>query len=217
MNITSDPPHEVGLAEALRVRHDQAALVDLYGRFLHGESDFDAMMRRVLWRALTRAFGDGVRVGRGVVFKHPETFEVGKGVFIGEHAILQGRFDGRCVIGDRVWIGPQCYFDARDIVIEDFVAWGPGAKVLGSTHTGIPADLPVAQTDLEIRPVRIGAWADVGVNAIVLPGVTVGRGAIIGAGAVVTKDVAPFSIVAGVPAKFLRWRDGYDPGVTRQA
>jgi acetyltransferase-like isoleucine patch superfamily enzyme len=64
------------------------------------------------------------------------------------------------------------------------------------------------QTDLAIKPVRIGAWADIGVNAVILPGVTIGKGAIVGAGAVVTEDVAPFSVVAGVPARLLRWRDG---------
>ena len=47
-----------------------------------------------------------------------------------------------------------------------------------------------------IKPVRIGAWADIGVNAVVLPGVTIGKGAIVGAGAVVTTDVAPFAIVS---------------------
>jgi acetyltransferase-like isoleucine patch superfamily enzyme len=48
------------------------------------------------------------------------------------------------------------------------------------------------------------------VNAVILPGVIVGKGAIVGAGAVVTRDVDPFSIVAGVPAKFLRWREGHE-------
>ena len=103
--------------------------------------------------------------------------------------------------------GPQSYFDARDLVIGEHVGWGPGAKVLGSEHTGIPADVPIIATDLEIRPVRIGAWADIGVNAVILPGVTVGKGAIVGAGAVVTQDVEPFSVVAGVPARLLRRRD----------
>jgi acetyltransferase-like isoleucine patch superfamily enzyme len=112
------------------------------------------------------------------------------------------------VIGDNVWIGPQAYFDARDLILEEFVGWGPGAKVLGSAHTGIPADVPIVRTDLEILPVRIGAWADIGTNATILPGITVGRGAIVGAGAVVTHDVAPFAIVAGVPARFVRWREG---------
>jgi acetyltransferase-like isoleucine patch superfamily enzyme len=70
--------------------------------------------------------------------------------------------------------------------------------------------VPIIQTDLEIQPTRIGAWADIGVNAVILPGVVVGKGAIVGAGAVVTRDVDPFSIVAGVPAKFLRWREGHE-------
>jgi acetyltransferase-like isoleucine patch superfamily enzyme len=91
------------------------------------------------------------------------------------------------------------------------VGWGPGAKALGSAHTGLPIDQPIIETDLEIRPVRVGAWADIGTAAILLPGVTVGKGSIVGAGAVVTRDVPPFAIVAGVPARFLRWRDGYQP------
>jgi acetyltransferase-like isoleucine patch superfamily enzyme len=71
------------------------------------------------------------------------------------------------------------------------------------------------QTDLEIKPVRIGPWADIGTSAVILPGVTVGRGSIVGAGAVVTKDVPAFAVVAGVPATFLRWREGYDPPAGR--
>jgi acetyltransferase-like isoleucine patch superfamily enzyme len=110
-----------------------------------------------------------------------------------------------------VWIGPQAYFDARQLIIEDHVGWGPGAKVLGSVHTGVPIDRAIIQTDLRIRPVHVEAWADIGTGAILLPGVTVGRGSIVGAGAVVTRDVPPFAIVCGVPAKFLRWRDGYQP------
>jgi acetyltransferase-like isoleucine patch superfamily enzyme len=76
----------------------------------------------------------------------------------------------------------------------------------------VPTDVPIIQTDLNIRPVRIGAWADIGVNAVVLPGVTVGKGAIVGAGAVVVKDVPAFAVVAGVPAKLLRWREGHGEG-----
>ena len=114
-------------------------------------------------------------------------------------------------IGNHVWIGPQAYFDARDLILEDYVGWGPGAKVLGSAHTGLPVDRPIIETDLEIRPVRVEAWADIGTSAILLPGVRVGKGSIVGAGAVVTRDVPRFAIVAGVPARFLRWRDGYDP------
>ena len=167
--------------------------------------------QRAVWRALTRRFGHGIRIGRGAIATHPETFEIGDGVFIGEQAFIQGRFDGRCVIGDHTWIGPQSYFDARDLVIEESVGWGPGAKVLGSTHTAVPVSVPIIETALTISPVRIGAWSDIGVNAVVLPGVTVGKGAIVGAGAVVVEDVEPFTVVAGVPARFLRRRDHQEP------
>ena len=206
--VETDAAYEIGLSAELKRQYGAEALIGLYARFALGEDRIDLLMRRAIWRALTARFGDGVHVGSGVGFKHPETFEVGHGVFIGAQAYLQGRFDGRCVIGDHVWIGPQSYLDARDLVIEEYVGWGPGAKVLGSTHTGIPVDVPVIETDLEIRPVRIEAWADIGTNAVVLPGVTVGRGSLVGAGAVVTTDVPPFAVAAGVPARFLRWREG---------
>ena len=208
--VVPDPPFEHDLAAAMRSRYERPALLELYGRFVNGEGESDAMMRRVIWRALARTFGDGVRIGRGAICKHPETFEIGSNVFIGEQAYLQGRFDGRCVIGDHVWIGPQSYFDARDLVIEQSVGWGPGAKVLGSTHTGVPTDVPIIETNLTIRPVRIAAWSDIGVNAVVLPGVTIGKGAIVGAGAVVADDVEPFTVVAGVPARLLRRRQTMD-------
>lgn len=206
-----DAPFELGLAEHLKAEYSVDQLLELYQRFASGSGGLDPMMRRVVWRAVSRRLGHGVRIEPNVGFKHLETFEVGDGVFFGSQAFLQGRFDGRFIIGDHVWIGPQSYFDARDLIIEDRVGWGPGAKVLGSTHTGIPNDIPIIQTDLVIKPVRIGAWADIGTNAVILPGVTVGRGSIVGAGAVVTEDVPPFAIVAGVPARFLRWREGYNP------
>ena len=204
--VTPDAAFEIGLAEHLRSTLDAAALAALYSRFADGATEFDGMMRRAVLRAMSRGLGDSVQVGRGVMFRHPETFSIGSGVFIGEQAILQGRFEGRCEIGDHTWIGPQAYLDARDLVIEEYVGWGPGAKVLGSSHTGLPADAPIITTDLEIKPVVIEAGADIGMNAVILPGVRVGKGAIVGAGAVVTTDVEAETVVAGVPARLIRRR-----------
>lgn len=209
--VKLDPEFEIGLAEYLHNQYSQNELIGLYARFAVGDSDFDVLMRRVIWRSLARRFGHGVHISSGVGFKHIETFEIGNRVFIGSQSYIQGRFDGKCAIGSYVWIGPQSYFDARDLIIEDYVGWGPGAKVLGSTHTGLPLEVPIIQTDLEIKPVKVEVGADIGMNAVILPGVTIGKGSIIGAGAVVTEDVPPFSIVAGVPARFLRWREGYTP------
>ncbi len=203
-----DPQFEIGLSDSLKRSYPPAGLVELYDRFASGDGPLDVLMRRCIWRAAARRCGNRLEVGGGARFRHLETFELGDNVFIGAQAYIQGRFDGTTRIGNHVWIGPQAFLDARDLVIEDYVGWGPGAKVLGSSHTGVPHDIPIVQTDLEIRPVRICEWADIGTNATILPGVTVGRGAVVGAGAVVTRDVAPFAIVAGVPAKFFRWRPG---------
>ena len=206
-----DPDFERGMARHLAADLGRDGLVELYGRFAVGDDRFAQLMRRIVFKSVARRCGEGLIVGSQVGFKHLETFEVGTAVFIGAGAYLQGRFDGRFVIGDNVWIGPQAYFDARDLVLEDYVGWGPGAKVLGSAHTGDPADVPIVKTDLVIEPVRVEAWADIGTNAVLLPGVTVGKGAIVGAGAVVTEDVPPFSIVAGVPARMLRSRKDQKP------
>jgi acetyltransferase-like isoleucine patch superfamily enzyme len=203
-----DAEYEIGLANQLRESMDVKERIGLYARFATADTDFDALMRRAIWRATCRSFGHGVRIGPGVGFKHLETFEIGDDVFIGGHAFIQGRFDGTCRIGSHVWIGPQCYFDARDMVLEDYVGMGPGSRVLGSQHTGYPTDVPVIQTDLVIKPVVVKEGADIGTGAVILPGVTVGQGALVGANSLVMKDVPRLAVVAGVPARLVGWRDG---------
>jgi acetyltransferase-like isoleucine patch superfamily enzyme len=203
----ADPAFETGLSQALRESYSPHALVEQYGRFVNGDGELDRLMRRAIWRAVARKFGSGIRIEPGVGFKHLETFELGEDVYIGAQSYIQGRFDGTTRIGNHVWIGPQAYFDARHLILEDYVGWGPGAKVLGSSHTGVPLEDPVITTDLEIRPVRVEEGADIGTGAIILSGVTIGKRSIVGAGAVVTRDVPPFAIVAGVPARLVRWRN----------
>jgi acetyltransferase-like isoleucine patch superfamily enzyme len=204
-SVAPDPDDELREAEALRAR-PREELLERYTAAAWIDSAVGVRLRRVLLRAMSRSFGNGVRVGLGVLVLHPHTFEIGDGVFIGNQTYLQGRHDGHCVIGAGTWIGPQSYFDCRDMELGEHVGWGPGAKVLGSEHTGEPQDVPVIKTDLVIKPVRVGKWADIGVNAVLLPGITIGEGALVGAGAVVTHDVPANAIVAGVPARHLRYR-----------
>jgi acetyltransferase-like isoleucine patch superfamily enzyme len=201
--IVPDPGHEVDLSAELNSRYGRAALCELYSRFQPREGYLDALMRRACLRALARRFGHGITIGPNVSIRHPETIEFGNGVWIGEQTVIHGRFDGHCVIGDWAWIGPHTYMDARDLVLGEYVGWGPGAKVLGSMHTGEPVEEPIIRTPLGIAPVRIGACSDIGVNATLLPGVTLGQGCIVGAGAVVTRDVPAFAKVAGVPARVI--------------
>lgn len=199
-------PFEKGFADYLRESLGQAELQSLFSRFASVDDAFHALMRRILLRSLCRSFGDANEIGPGVTIRQAFTFDIGSNVYIGAGARIEGRHDGHCQIGNHVWIGPHAYLDARDLVLEDYVGWGPGTKVLGSLHTGVPLDIPMLQTDLTIKPVRVGYGADIGMNACILPGVTIGEGSLIGTGAVVTRDVPPFAIVAGVPARFLRWR-----------
>jgi len=201
-----DPSWEIGLAEHLRESKSRAELLDLLTRFAAGENSFDVAMRRAVLRALCKRVGNDLQFGPNVVLKHPETMEFGESVFVGAQCMIQGRFDGTCKIGSHVWIGPQAYFDARNLILEDYVGWGPGAKVLGSSHTGSPIEEPIIATGLTIRPVFVGFGADIGMNASILPGVRIGAHSIVGAGAVVTQDVPEYAIVAGVPARFIRDR-----------
>ena len=207
--VEPDPPDEIQRADELRKSVSREELLERFAvaSFMEGEEGL--RRRRIQLRALCKSLGNGVRVGMGVMVLHPHTFEIGDAVFIGNQTFLQGRHDGRCVIRAHTWIGPQSYFDCRDMELGEYVGWGPGAKVLGSEHTGEPIDVPIIQTDLVIKPVRVGDGADIGVNAVLLPGVTIGAGAIIGAGAVVTGDtqVPPYAVYAGVPAKLLRYRN----------
>ncbi len=143
----------------------------------------------------------------GVLVFHPENITLGRNVYVGHYAILKGYYRNEMVIGDQTWIGQQCFFhSAGGLTIGARVGVGPGVKIITSVHTEAGRGLPVLFSPVEMAPVVIEDDVDLGVNSVILPGVTVGRGAIVGAGAVVNRDVPPYAVVAGVPAKVLRER-----------
>lgn len=117
-------------------------------------------------------------------------------------------------LGNDVHIGPKAYFSASiaHIFIGNKVLFGPSVAIRGGDHVfDIPGKFIYDITDAEKRPeddkdVHIEDDVWVGQNVIILKGVTVHRGSIIGAGAVVTKDVAPYCIYGGVPAKKIKNR-----------
>ena len=104
-------------------------------------------------------------------------------------------------IGENVFINSGCVMqDQGGIYIGDNVLLGHNATLLTLNHEENPEN----RADLHPSPIHIGNSAWLGSNVTVLPGVTIGDGAIVAAGAVVTKDVPKDTIVAGIPAKVMR-------------
>jgi acetyltransferase-like isoleucine patch superfamily enzyme len=143
----------------------------------------------------------------GVLIFHPENVRLGANVYVGHHTILKAYYKNQLVIGDESWIGQQCFLHAGGgITIGKHVGIGPGVKILTSSHAEGGRGRPIYNAPVEFKPVVIDDDADIGVGAIIMPGVTIGRGVQIGAGSVVTRDVAPYQIAAGSPARVLRER-----------
>lgn len=104
-------------------------------------------------------------------------------------------------IGKNVFINSSCHFqDQGGITIGDGSLIGHNAMLATINHD----EDPEKRGSMYFKPIVIGKNVWLGANVTVLPGVTIGDGAIVAAGAVVTKDVAPMTIVAGVPAKYVR-------------
>ena len=138
----------------------------------------------------------------GVLVFHPENVELGTNVYIGHNAILKAYHENTMRIGDETWIGPQAFLhSAGGLEIGARVGLAPGVRIVSSFHAEAGRAIAILNAPLAFAPVFIEDDCDIGVGAVVLPGVHVGRGAQIGAGAVVSRDVPAYAVAAGVPAR----------------
>jgi acetyltransferase-like isoleucine patch superfamily enzyme len=171
------------LREALRRFTQGVVAVSLF--------DFPGLMQlRLLALRSFFTIGDGGIIGKGCYFVQPHGLDSGR-LQIGRGTRLNHRveidYSGGVRIGDNVWISQNVLIETHDHIV------GPGPK----------QDWEKTTTPLEIAD---EAW--IGANAIILPGVgRIGSGAIVGAGAVVTREVPDGAIVAGSPARIIRMRD----------
>lgn len=129
------------------------------------------------------------------------------GAIIGKGVRIQGGAKvwqpWRFRIGDNSWIdGGVSLYAVDDIKIGSNAVISEGAFICTASH-----DIRSETFDLVTKPVEIGDSVWIGARAIVLPGVKIGEGAVVGAGAVVSRDVAPWTVVAGNPAKFIKKRE----------
>ncbi|MDG1143827.1 MAG: acyltransferase [Burkholderiales bacterium] len=123
--------------------------------------------------------GESVRLRMPLVVYQPESISLGSFIDLGEFVILRG--GGGVTIGNRVLIAA-------------------GVAILSEGH---PVDLP-RWRQVRSSAVCIGNDVWIGANAVILPGVSLGDGVVVAAGAVVSRDVAPYTVVAGIPAREIR-------------
>jgi acetyltransferase-like isoleucine patch superfamily enzyme len=170
----------------------------------HGDGSFTS--------ADFKSKGGHLVIEKGVLIFHPSRISFGNNVYIGHNTILKAYHRNEMIIGDNVWIGQSCFLhSAGGIRIGDNVGIGPRVSILTSAHREEGRGVPILFSDIATAPVCIENDADIGIGAVILPGVTIGRGAQIGAGAVVTEDIPAYAVAAGSPARLLRLRSESPP------
>ncbi len=195
------------------------------------------MFLRGLWWKLWLKRAPGlILIGKCVAIRNPQYISIGdsfvaedyseiqglskEGIFIGRHVTIgrlamirpsgyYGREAGVGLkIGDHSNIGAGCYIGCSGgIEIGDNVLMAPGVNLFAENHNYGQVDRPIKEQGVTREPIIVEDDCWLASGSTVLAGVRIGKGAIIAAGAVVTKDVPPYAIAGGVPAKVLGWRN----------
>ncbi len=148
---------------------------------------------RGVFKTLRATLAKGIldKVGKNVNIERGAYFGAGKNISIGDNSGL----GINCLVNGPLTIG-------RDVMM------GPDVVIITQRHNYDDINIPMwRQKNHERAKVTIEDDVWIGIRVIILPGVTIGKGAVIGAGSVVTKNVAPYSIVGGIPAKVIKLRN----------
>lgn len=188
---------------------------------------------RLAWhRARLGGLGTGCHIDPGVRFDYPGRIQIGGGCGIGRNATLRANTDrspgialgqgvnlndgvvinanrGFVTLGDRSWLGPFCLvYGNGGVTIGKNVLIAGHTSINTVSHTIERCDIPINDQPVAVDRIIIEDDVWVGLNAVILQGVTIGRGSIIGAGAVVNKSIPSWSIAVGVPARVIGRRKG---------
>ncbi|MDA0328586.1 MAG: acyltransferase [Gemmatimonadetes bacterium] len=173
-----------------------------------------SFVRSRLLRMRGMAMGPRARLSPGLIVMGPENVRTGEGFGCMQHCFIAADGDGSIVVGNGVRFNERVHLNASiagHIEIGDNVLVGPGVVLRATNHRFRRVDIPIREQGHEPGTIVIGDDVWLGANVTVVSGVKVGRGAIVAAGAVVTRDVDPLSIVGGVPARAIGSREGHRP------
>jgi acetyltransferase-like isoleucine patch superfamily enzyme len=215
---------EGGLLALLRYELLQLTLSDLTGAPGY-------LLRKWFYPGLFRQVGRGVIFGKGLAMRHPGRITLGDRVAIDDYSLLDasGAGEAGIILGDDVIISRNCVIQGKtgsvtignktDIGCNAILSSGGGIQIgnsvliAGNCYIGggryvtEQIDVPMMEQGLYTKgPVIIGDDVWLGAGSTVLDGVKIGRGCIVGAGAVVTKDLPDYAIAAGIPAKVIKTR-----------
>lgn len=170
----------------------------------------------------------------GAVFEYPRNVEVGQDARIARQAILRANTktapgirigartlvlenvlinanEGHVSVGKDSWLGPfTLIYGNGGVDIGDNVLIAAHSSINTVSHHAERTEVPINEQGIYLDPVVIEDDVWLGLNVSVLQGVRIGKGSIIGAGAVVTRDIPPYSIAVGIPAKVIRSRRDTD-------
>ena len=170
--------------------------------------------RYVDWRAKLRGritLGENVYVAPGaelLAAKPPEQISLGSGCLIHQGALLHC-YGGQIQLGDNVSVNPYCVlYGHGGLTIGNDVLIATGCVIIPANHIIDDPTKSIRAQGLRCQGICIEDDVWLGARVVVLDGVTIGRGAVIGAGAVVTTNIPPGALAVGVPAKVIRYRAG---------
>ncbi len=148
-----------------------------------------------------------VRLATGVELLGMRNMRLANGVRIGRHCILTAQ-NGSLVLGERAALSANVHVGADDgvITIGPRTAIGTGTVLRAANHRIDRTDIPMMDQGHVPGEIHIEEDVWIGANCVITADVRIGRGAVVGAGAVVTHDVEPYAIVGGVPARVIGTR-----------
>lgn len=165
--------------------------------------------RLLYYRRRFAQSGQIISIGEHVEIDCPENIRLGSEIYIVAGAVLRACDHGSLTIGDRFAINGNSRVVADcggEIRIGNGVMIGPNVVIRASNHDHDRCDVPIWEQGQTGGRIVIGDDVWIASNVVILPGVEIGSHAIIAAGAVVTRDVPEFAVVAGVPARVIKDR-----------